>query len=80
VEFDKTIAYADLLVDTVRNTANTEVRNSALLLLSRLAKTAPQVILHSVMPIFTLMSTSTIRQSDDFSAHIVDQVWLSVKI
>lgn len=74
MEFDNTIGYADLLVDTVRNTSNTEVRNSALLLLSSLAQTAPQVILHSVMPIFTLISTSTVHQSDDFSAHIVDQV------
>lgn len=67
------IQHAQLLVDIVRNTANVQARNSALLLLSSLAKHDPTVVLHSVMPIFTLMSTTTMRQSDDFSAHVVDQ-------
>lgn len=66
-------SHAELLVDVVRSTTNQQARNSALLLLSSLAKHDPGVILHSVMPIFTLMSATTMRQSDDFSAHVVDQ-------
>ncbi|KAJ8606445.1 hypothetical protein MRB53_040959 [Persea americana] len=65
---------AGLLVSAVEHTTNPEVRTAALLLLSRLAKHAPQSVLDSIMPVFTLMSSTIMGQSDDFSAHVVDQV------
>jgi len=64
---------ADLLVDSVRNTTSLQARSTALLLLSKLTRYVPQAILHSIMPVFTLMSSTTLRQDDDFSAHVVDQ-------
>ncbi|KAF2143435.1 uncharacterized protein K452DRAFT_307562 [Aplosporella prunicola CBS 121167] len=70
---DQSAIRADLLVDCVRHTSNPQVQNSALLLISSLATCVPDVVLHSVMPIFTFMGSSILRQSDDYSAHVIDQ-------
>ncbi|KAH7044631.1 hypothetical protein B0J12DRAFT_184176 [Macrophomina phaseolina] len=72
-EIDQAAIRADLLVECVRHTSNPQVQNSALLLISSLATCVPDVVLHSVMPIFTFMGSSILRQSDDYSAHVVDQ-------
>ncbi|KAK7534940.1 uncharacterized protein J3D65DRAFT_629488 [Phyllosticta citribraziliensis] len=70
---DQSAIRADLLVDCVRQNANPQVQNSALLLISSLATSVPDTVLHSVMPIFTFMSSSTLRQTDEYSAHVIDQ-------
>ncbi|KAB8437422.1 hypothetical protein FH972_025100 [Carpinus fangiana] len=70
---DPSIARADLLVECIRDSPNAQARNSAVLLLASLAKRIPQKVLHTVMPIFTLISSSTAHQSDDFSIHVVNQ-------
>lgn len=72
-QIDKAVIRVDLLVDCVRNTSSPQIQNSALLLISSLASWVPEVVLHSVMPIFTFMSTSLLRQSDDYSAHVIDR-------
>jgi len=70
---DTSFIRTDLLVDCLRHNINPQVQNSALLLISSLATWAPEVVLHSVMPIFTFMGSSILRQSDDYSAHVIDQ-------
>ncbi|GAM90762.1 hypothetical protein ANO11243_088070 [Dothideomycetidae sp. 11243] len=72
-KMDRSALRADLVVDCMRSTSNSQVHNSALLLISSLASWAPDLVLHSVMPIFTFMSNTILRQGDDYSAHIVDQ-------
>ncbi|KAK3678783.1 snoRNA-binding rRNA-processing protein utp10 [Recurvomyces mirabilis] len=72
-EIDRSVIRADLIVETVRTTSSTQVHNTALLLISSLASWAPDLVLHSVMPLFTFMSTTLLRQGDDFSAHVTDQ-------
>lgn len=49
------------------------MQNSALLLLAALADVAPDVVKHSVMPIFTFMGANTLRQDDEYSAHVIEQ-------
>ncbi|KKY13464.1 putative ssu processome component [Diplodia seriata] len=73
VDIDQAAIRADLLVECVRHTSNPQVQNAALLLISSLATCVPDVVLHSVMPIFTFMGSSVLRQTDDYSAHVVDQ-------
>ncbi|KAK3057656.1 snoRNA-binding rRNA-processing protein utp10 [Extremus antarcticus] len=63
----------DLIVECVRTTRSTQVHNIALLLVSSLAAWAPELVLHSVMPLFTFMSSTVLRQSDDYSAHVADE-------
>jgi U3 small nucleolar RNA-associated protein 10 len=63
----------DLVVDTIANTPNIQLQQACLLLISGLATWLPEVVLHSVMPIFTLMGSSVLRQGDDYSAHVIDQ-------
>ena len=68
----------DLVVDCLRTTPDPQVQQSALLLLSSLASLLPEVIVHSVMPVFTLMATGVLRRNDDYSAHVVDQTIQSI--
>ncbi|CZR66165.1 related to UTP10-U3 snoRNP protein [Phialocephala subalpina] len=73
MKLDRSAVRADLLVDCVQKTASPQVQNAALLLIAALADTAPELVLHSVMPIFTFMGNSLLRQNDDYSAHVISQ-------
>ncbi|KAL1304560.1 hypothetical protein AAFC00_003536 [Neodothiora populina] len=70
---DRSVLRADLIVECVRSSTSAQVHNSALLLIASLASWAPDLVLHSVMPIFTFMTNTILRQGDDYSAHIIDQ-------
>ncbi|OAA77738.1 SSU processome component Utp10 [Akanthomyces lecanii RCEF 1005] len=70
---DSSGGYGDLLVNCIQKSSSPVVQNSALLLIANLATTAPSLVLHSVMPIFTFMGASVLRQNDDYSAHVVSQ-------
>jgi U3 small nucleolar RNA-associated protein 10 len=74
IEAEKKTIRIDLLVDCIRNTSNPQVQNAALLLISCLAAWVPDIVLHNVMPIFTFMGTTILRQGDEYSAHVIDQV------
>ncbi|KAG9246251.1 hypothetical protein BJ878DRAFT_298508 [Calycina marina] len=73
LKLDRSAVRADLLVDCVQKTGSPQVQNDALLLIASLAGTAPELVLHSVMPIFTFMGSSVLRQNDEYSAHVIDQ-------
>lgn len=73
IKVDRSVLRADLIVECVRSSTNAQVHNSALLLIASLASWAPDLVLHSVMPIFTFMTSTILRQGDDYSAHIIDQ-------
>ncbi|TPX14366.1 uncharacterized protein E0L32_005562 [Thyridium curvatum] len=73
LKIDASVGHGDILVNCIQKSASPAVQNSALLLVASLAKTAPDVVLHSVMPIFTFMGGSVLRQSDDYSAHVINQ-------
>ena len=73
-QIDHASVRSDVLIDCIRTTTNPQVRNSALLLVSALAKVTPESVLHSIMPIFTFMGANVLRQDDDFSAYVIEQV------
>ncbi|KAL2074594.1 hypothetical protein VTL71DRAFT_8372 [Oculimacula yallundae] len=73
IKLDHSAIRADLLVDCVQKTASPQVQNAALLLVASLADTTPELVLHSVMPIFTFMGSSVLRQNDEYSAHVISQ-------
>ncbi|KAJ4360215.1 snoRNA-binding rRNA-processing protein utp10 [Didymosphaeria variabile] len=64
---------ADILIDCIRHSTSPQVQNAALLLIGSLASWVPEMILHNLMPIFTFIGSSLLRQQDDYSAHVVDQ-------
>jgi U3 small nucleolar RNA-associated protein 10 len=70
---DTSIIRTDLLVDCIRHTTNPQIQNTALLLISSIASWQPEIVLHSVMPIFTFMGPTLLRQYDEFSVHVIDQ-------
>ncbi|KAH8205749.1 hypothetical protein TruAng_000025 [Truncatella angustata] len=73
LKIDGSGGHGDLLVNCIQKSSSPAVQNTALLLVASLASVAPDLILHSVMPIFTFMGNSVLRQSDDYSAHVINQ-------
>ncbi|KAI4248891.1 MAG: hypothetical protein L6R40_000903 [Gallowayella cf. fulva] len=78
LQIEKSDVRADVLVECVRNSSNPQVQQSALLVVSVLASILPDLIIHSVMPIFTFMNSSIMKRTDDYSAHVVMQTMDSV--
>lgn len=72
-QFDTSVIRADLVVDCVRTTESPQVQNAALLLVAGLSTIAPELVLHSVMPIFTFMGSSVLRKDDEYSVSVIDQ-------
>ncbi|PYH84264.1 SSU processome component Utp10 [Aspergillus uvarum CBS 121591] len=72
-QFDTAVIRADLVVDCVRTTDSPQVQNAALLLVAGLSIIAPELVLHSVMPIFTFMGSSVLRKDDEYSVSVIDQ-------
>ncbi|EAA28571.1 U3 small nucleolar RNA-associated protein 10 [Neurospora crassa] len=70
---DPAAGHGDILASCIQRSSSPTVINAALLLVASLARTAPDVVLHSVMPIFTFMGSSVLKQADDYSAHVVNQ-------
>ncbi|KAI0023123.1 armadillo-type protein [Xylariomycetidae sp. FL0641] len=73
LKIDSTGGHGDLLVNCIQKSSSPAVQSTALLLVASLAKVAPDLVLNSVMPIFTQMGSSVLRQSDDYSAHVINQ-------
>jgi U3 small nucleolar RNA-associated protein 10 len=77
-KLDRSVLRTDLIVEALRSTNSPQVHNTALLLISRLATLAPETVLHSVMPLFTFMSTNTLRQADQYASHVVNMTVESI--
>lgn len=73
LKLDSNAMRVDILVSCIRSSTSQQVQNRFLLLVANLASLASDVVLHSVMPIFTFMGANTIRQDDEFSAHVIQQ-------
>lgn len=71
--FDSNSVRADLIVNSIRLSPSPQVQNRLLLVIAELASLAPEIILHSVMPIFTFMGAHTVRQDDEFSSSALQQ-------
>lgn len=70
---DQSIVRVDLLTESLKKTSNSQIRNAALSLLATLSQFLPDTVLHNVIPVFTLMSTTAMRQNDEYSVQIVDR-------
>ncbi|KTW27407.1 hypothetical protein T552_02386 [Pneumocystis carinii B80] len=71
--FDSKTIRMDLLINCICSSPTPHVHNRALLLITTIAKTAPELILHNIMPIFTFMGTNILHQDNDFSEYIIEQ-------
>ncbi|KAK9370858.1 hypothetical protein V1509DRAFT_614990 [Lipomyces kononenkoae] len=72
-QLDSNSVRIDIIVSCIRSSTSPQVQNKFLLLVAALAKLSPELVLHSVMPIFTFMGANTVRQDDEFSAHVIQQ-------
>lgn len=57
----------DVIVNCLRNAESPQLQNRLLLVIAELAHIVPEMVLHSIMPIFTFMGAQTVRQDDEFS-------------
>lgn len=73
LKLDSNTIRGDLIVNSIRNSQSPQVQNRLLLVIAELASLAPEIILHSVMPIFTFMGTHTVKQEDEFSSSALQQ-------
>ena len=72
--FDRSKIRADLVVDGLKASTTPQSQNTALLLLAKIATIAPDLVVHTVMPIFTFMGSSVVSQTDEYSVHVIDKV------
>ncbi|ODV97206.1 hypothetical protein PACTADRAFT_48956 [Pachysolen tannophilus NRRL Y-2460] len=72
-KIESSLIRADVIVAAIRSSSSPQVQNKLLLVVAALASLSPEIVLHSVMPIFTFMGAHTIRQDDEFSNHVVEQ-------
>ncbi|TIB99805.1 hypothetical protein E3Q18_01415 [Wallemia mellicola] len=63
----------DTVVNVIRVSKNPQTFQQALLLISALAKLAPDNVLHNVMPIFTFMGANILQRDDSFSFNVVQK-------
>ena len=70
---DTSTIRADLIIDCIRMNGSPQVQNTALLVLASLSSIAPELVLHSVMPVFTFMSASVFQKDDEYSSNVIDQ-------
>ena len=61
-------------MECVGATENPQVQQAAMLLASSIASIAPELILHSVMPLFTFAGKGIMRNNDEYSAHVIEKV------
>lgn len=73
VRVDSSAIRTDIIVSCIRSSTSPQVQNRFLLLIAGLASLDREIVLHSVMPIFTFMGANTLRQDDDLSAHVIQQ-------
>lgn len=72
-EIDLSAVRLDVIIECMRVTTNSQVQNTALLLIAAIAGIAPERVLDSIMPVFTFMGTNMVRKDDEYSSHVVDQ-------
>lgn len=66
--------YVDLVANCIRTTRNPQTHHHALLVLVELFKLADlNLALHSIMPIFTFIGNSVLRQDDTYSIQIISK-------
>jgi U3 small nucleolar RNA-associated protein 10 len=54
---------------------NPQTFNQALLLIANLVKLIPEVVLQTVMPVFTFMGSHVFQRDDSYSFNVVQKVF-----
>lgn len=73
IELDESAFRVDLLIQMIRVTDNPQTHNHALLLLAAIGAAYPEKVLHNMMPVFTFMGASVLRQDDNYSFHVIQR-------
>ncbi|CAO1623616.1 unnamed protein product [Parajaminaea phylloscopi] len=68
----------DTVVNVIKASKNPATFQQALLFLSSVAALAPELVLHSAMPIFTFVGSSVLQRDDAYSFTVVERVLGSI--
>lgn len=74
--FLKTLLLEPLCYSPV--TGNPQTHNQSLLLMATIASLYPERVLHNIMPVFTFMGANVLRQDDNYSFQVIQQVGVHV--
>lgn len=69
---------ADTIVNVVKSSSNPQTFQQALLLLSTVARLAPDTVLHNAMPIFTFVGSTMLQRDDSFSFTVIEKTMRSI--
>ncbi|KAL6058638.1 snoRNA-binding rRNA-processing protein utp10 [Balamuthia mandrillaris] len=67
-----------MIVQCIRISNNPQTHNKALLLLAGIAQLFPRLVLDNIMPIFTFMGATTIRQDDNYTFQVIQKTLKSI--
>ncbi|KAJ3046926.1 HEAT repeat-containing protein 1, partial [Rhizophlyctis rosea] len=70
---EETSLRVDLIVQCIRVTDNPQTINGCLMLMASIAVMYPEQVLLNVVPVFTFMGASVLRQDDNYSSHVIQQ-------
>ena len=63
----------DVIIDCMHASSSHQVQNTSLLLIVAVASMAPELVLDSIIPVFTFMGTTVLGRDDEYSNYVVDQ-------
>ncbi|CAH0381352.1 unnamed protein product [Bemisia tabaci] len=66
--------FSEIIVECIRGTQNPQTHHHALLVLTKMAVLFPNQVMHNVMPLFTFIGSSVLRQDDSYSFQIVFKI------
>ena len=75
---DSNLIHIDTFLQCIRVTDNVQSHNFVFDCLSSVTCMHPELVLTSVMPIFTFMGTNVLRQDDDFSFFIIKKTIMAI--
>jgi len=65
--------YIDNVIQCLRTSKNPQTQNQAILLLASAAPKFPKKILGQIIPLFTFMGASTVRQDDNYTFYVLQK-------
>ncbi|WFD29976.1 snoRNA-binding rRNA-processing protein utp10 [Malassezia sp. CBS 17886] len=72
------VVRADVIVQAIKASSNTQSINHAILLLTRFARLDAELVLHNIMPLFTFVGLTVLQRDDRFTLSVVEQTLRSI--
>ncbi|KAI9026268.1 armadillo-type protein [Hyaloraphidium curvatum] len=68
---EDSVLRVDNVVQCLRSSDNPQTHSEVLMLLTTIAKTHAELVVHNIMPVFTFLGTNMLRQDDNYSFFVI---------